>query len=99
MRTGYSVRTRDGGAAGSDSCGSECVLWVGVVDRQLRPMSEPADCPAQKAKWTEAMAEQAPVVCDVLATIESRNWDLLARLLHEIHWTTQPKRSFMAPER
>lgn len=35
------------------------------------------------------MAEQTPVVCDVLATIETRNWDRLTRLLHpEIHWTT-----------
>jgi SnoaL-like domain len=35
------------------------------------------------------MAEQVSVVCDVLATIEARNWDRLARLLHpEVHWTT-----------
>ena len=35
------------------------------------------------------MAEQVPAVGDVLATIESRDWDRLARLLHpEIHWTT-----------
>jgi hypothetical protein len=35
------------------------------------------------------MAEQVPVVCDVLATIEERNWGRLARLLHpEVHWTT-----------
>jgi hypothetical protein len=35
------------------------------------------------------MAEQAPVVCDVLATIEARNWDRLEWLLHpEVHWTT-----------
>jgi hypothetical protein len=35
------------------------------------------------------MAEQVPVVCDVLTTIEDRNWDQLTRLLHpEIHWTT-----------
>jgi hypothetical protein len=30
-----------------------------------------------------------PAVCDVLATIEDRDWDRLSRLLHpEIHWTT-----------
>lgn len=45
------------------------------------------------------MAEQVPVACDVLATIEARNRDRLAQLLHpEVHWTTaaedeQPRRS------
>jgi hypothetical protein len=35
------------------------------------------------------MAEQVPVVCDVLPTIEARNLDRLGRLLHpEVHWTT-----------
>lgn len=35
------------------------------------------------------MAEQVPAVCDVLDTIERRNWPRLRRLLHpEIHWTT-----------
>lgn len=37
----------------------------------------------------EHMAEQVPVVSDVLATIEARDWDRLTRLLHpEVHWTT-----------
>jgi uncharacterized membrane protein len=35
------------------------------------------------------MAEQVPAVCDVLDTIERRNWPRLCRLLHpDIHWTT-----------
>lgn len=45
------------------------------------------------------MAEQVPVVCDVLATIESGNWDRLARLLHqEIHWTTVAEDELHGPE-
>jgi hypothetical protein len=35
------------------------------------------------------MAEQVPAVCDVLATIECRDWTRLRRLLHpDIHWIT-----------
>lgn len=35
------------------------------------------------------MADQVPAVCDVLATIEGRDWERLRRLLHpEVHWTT-----------
>jgi len=35
------------------------------------------------------VAEHAPAVCDVLATIESRDWPRLERLLDaEVHWTT-----------
>lgn len=35
------------------------------------------------------MAEQVPAVCDVLATIERRDWSRLRRLLHpNVHWTT-----------
>ncbi len=35
------------------------------------------------------MAEQVPVVCNVLDTIERCRWEYLAGLLHpEIHWTT-----------
>ena len=36
-----------------------------------------------------AVAEQVPAVCDVLATIESRDWPRLERLLDpDVHWTT-----------
>jgi hypothetical protein len=35
------------------------------------------------------MAEHVPAVCDVLATIERRDWSRLERLLApEVHWTT-----------
>jgi len=35
------------------------------------------------------VAEQVPAVCDVLATIESRDWPRLERLLDpNVHWTT-----------
>ena len=35
------------------------------------------------------MAEQVPAVCDVLDTIERRNWERLRRLLDpQVHWTT-----------
>lgn len=35
------------------------------------------------------MAEQVPAVCDVLATIECRDWSRLERLLDpNVHWTT-----------
>jgi hypothetical protein len=35
------------------------------------------------------VAEQVPAVCDVLATIERRDWRRLERLLDpKVHWTT-----------
>jgi hypothetical protein len=35
------------------------------------------------------MAEQMPAVCDVLTTIEARDWSRLERLLDpNVHWTT-----------
>jgi limonene-1,2-epoxide hydrolase len=35
------------------------------------------------------MAEQVSAVCDVLATIEARDWPRLERLLDpDVHWTT-----------
>jgi hypothetical protein len=45
------------------------------------------------------MAEQVPVVCDVLATIEAGNWERLARLLHpEVHWTTAAEDELHGPD-
>lgn len=45
------------------------------------------------------MAEQVPVVCHVLATIEARNWGRLARLLHpEVHWTTAAEDELHSPD-
>jgi hypothetical protein len=45
------------------------------------------------------MAEQVPVICDVLAAIEARNWDRLARLLHpEVHWTTAAEDELHGPD-
>lgn len=45
------------------------------------------------------MAEQVPAVCDVLATIEGRNWPRLRRLLHpEIHWTTAAEDQLHGPD-
>jgi hypothetical protein len=44
------------------------------------------------------MADQVPAVCDVLATIESRSWERLRRLLHsEIHWTTAAEDQLRGP--
>lgn len=44
------------------------------------------------------MAEQVPAVCDVLATIECRNWTRLRRLLHpEVHWTTAAEEHLHGP--
>lgn len=44
------------------------------------------------------MAEQVPAVCDVLATIEQRNWARLRRILHpEIHWTTAVEEELHGP--
>lgn len=45
------------------------------------------------------MADQVPVVCDILATIESRNWVRLRRLLHpEVHWTTAAEEELRGPD-
>lgn len=45
------------------------------------------------------MAEQVPAVCDVLDTIERRNWARLRRLLHpEVHWTTVVEEHLHAPD-
>ncbi len=44
------------------------------------------------------MAEQVPAVCDVLDTIEQRNWERLRRLLHpEVHWTTAVEEHLLGP--
>jgi hypothetical protein len=44
------------------------------------------------------MAEQVPAVCDVLDTIERRNWERLRRLLHpEVHWTTAVEEHLLGP--
>lgn len=44
------------------------------------------------------MAEQVPAVCDVLATIESRNWSRLERLLDpDVHWTTAVEEHLRGP--
>ncbi len=52
-----------------------------------------------RREGTERMAEQVPVVCDVLATIEARNWDRLARILHpEVHWTTAAEDELHGPD-
>jgi hypothetical protein len=45
------------------------------------------------------MAEQVPVVCDVLAMIEARDWGRLARLLHpEVHWRTAAEDELHGPD-
>ncbi len=44
------------------------------------------------------VAEQVPAVGDVLATIESRNWSRLRRLLHpQVHWTTAVEEDLHGP--
>ncbi len=44
------------------------------------------------------MAEQVPAVCDVLDTIERRDWERLGRLLHrEVHWTTAVEDQLFGP--
>jgi hypothetical protein len=44
------------------------------------------------------MADQVPAVCDVLDTIERRDWTRLRRLLHpEIHWTTAVEEHLHGP--
>jgi len=46
-----------------------------------------------------AVAEQVPAVCDVLATIESRDWSRLERLLDpDIHWTTAIEEHLRGPD-
>jgi hypothetical protein len=45
------------------------------------------------------VADQVPAVCDVLATIEQRNWPRLRRLLHpEVHWTTAIEEHLHGPD-
>lgn len=45
------------------------------------------------------MAEQVPAVCDVLATIESRDWPRLRRLLAaDVHWTTAVEEHLYGPD-
>ncbi len=44
------------------------------------------------------MAELVPAVCDVLDTIERRNWSRLERLLDsEVHWTTAAEEHLHGP--
>lgn len=44
------------------------------------------------------MAEQGPVVSDVLATIERREWPRLERLLApNVHWTTAVEEDLHGP--
>lgn len=44
------------------------------------------------------MAEQVPAVCDVLETVERRNWLRLRRLLHpDVHWTTAVEEHLHGP--
>lgn len=44
------------------------------------------------------MAEQVPAVCDVLDTIERRNWARLRQLLDpEVHWTTAVEEHLHGP--
>ena len=44
------------------------------------------------------MAEQVPAVCDVLATIECRDWARLERLLDpDVHWTTAVEEHLHGP--
>lgn len=45
------------------------------------------------------MAEQVPAVCDVLDTIERRDWNRLRRLLHpDVHWTTAIEEHLHGPD-
>ena len=45
------------------------------------------------------MAEQVPAVGDVLATIESRDWSHLKRLLDpSVHWTTALEEHLHGPD-
>ncbi len=45
------------------------------------------------------MAEQVPAVCDVLATIEGRDWARLEGLLApEVHWTTAVEEHLHGPD-
>ncbi len=44
------------------------------------------------------MAEFVPAVCDVLETIERRDWERLRRLLHPaVHWTTAVEEHLHGP--
>ena len=45
------------------------------------------------------MAEQVPAVCDVLDTIERRDWSGLERLLApDVHWTTAVEEHLHGPD-
>lgn len=45
------------------------------------------------------MADQVPAVGDVLATIESRDWQRLRRLLDpRVHWTTAVEEHLHGPD-
>lgn len=45
------------------------------------------------------MADQVPAVCDVLDSVERRNWARLRRLLHpEVHWTTAIEEHLHGPD-
>jgi hypothetical protein len=44
------------------------------------------------------VAEQVPAVCDVLTTIERRDWPRLERLLDpDVHWTTAIEEHLYGP--
>lgn len=56
----------------------------------------------RRHEWTSGdglvMAEQVPAVCDVLATIEGRDWPRLERLLDSnVHWTTATEEHLHGP--
>jgi hypothetical protein len=55
--------------------------------------------PTALGKWKVVnLAEQVPAVCDVLATIERRDWERLRRLLHQdVHWTTAVEEHLHGP--
>jgi hypothetical protein len=45
------------------------------------------------------VAEQVPAVCDVLTTIERRDWQRLERLLDPaVHWTTAVEEHLHGPQ-
>lgn len=47
----------------------------------------------------EIVADQVPAVCDVLDSIEHRNWVRLRRLLHpDVHWTTAIEEHLHGPD-
>jgi hypothetical protein len=45
------------------------------------------------------VADQVPAVCDVLATVERRDWGRLRRLLDPgVHWTTAVEEDLHGPD-